>query len=205
MMGYSYSEYNGPLMCFNGAKSWQLGWYKDKHVVFNVVDGSWSGKLVGHVHKKSAIDEKVILKLNTQSDTDYYVSFNCNADHNSGTVEGGNQVTIQRMGGEGNEYAASELVAKLNAGGEYVINNFDNSGLPLTLRVNNINTAGSLQYPPYADISVGLKCGANADCDDGLACNGVETCSAGFCAPGKAGESVFSLNLLLRWISGNLL
>jgi hypothetical protein len=29
MMGFSYSQDNTPVMCFNAAKSWQLGWYSD--------------------------------------------------------------------------------------------------------------------------------------------------------------------------------
>ena len=32
LMGYSYSYDDYPYMCFNGAKSWELGWYSDGHV-----------------------------------------------------------------------------------------------------------------------------------------------------------------------------
>ena len=61
----------------------------------------------------------MIIKLNTASSTDYYMFFNCKVDFNQGTVEGGNQVMITRMGGEGNGYSASELLAKLSAGGTW--------------------------------------------------------------------------------------
>lgn len=59
----------------------------------------------------------MLLKLNTPSSVDYYVFFNKKVDFNSGTVEGGNQVLITQMGGEGVAYASSELVAKLSEGG----------------------------------------------------------------------------------------
>ena len=184
MMGFSYSQDDGPKMCFNGAKSWQLGWYQDKHQVFNLSDSSWSGRLVGHVDKGSAAaDDTIILKLNTGTATDYYVSFNSPTAHNSGTVEAGNQVTVQTMGGEGTSYAESELVAKLSAGGEYVISNFDGSGVPLTLKVNEINTGAS---PPYAYVSVATTCTTDDDCNDGYPCNGVETCVSGSCVSGAS-------------------
>jgi len=28
MMGYSYSSDDNPVMCFNNAKNWQLGWFQ---------------------------------------------------------------------------------------------------------------------------------------------------------------------------------
>ena len=29
MMGHSYNLDDAPVMCFNTAKNWQLGWYED--------------------------------------------------------------------------------------------------------------------------------------------------------------------------------
>ena len=186
MMGYSYSQPDGPEMCFNGGKSWQLGWYSSHHHTFNFSDGSWSGKLIGNIDMNSAINEKIILKLNTGTATDYYVSFNRKAGHNSGTIEGGNQVTIQRMGGEGNEYAPSWLESKLNAGGSHTIPNFEGS-VPLTLTVGEINMSAN---PPYAQVTVLTTCTNDSECDDEIACNGVETCVSGTCVSGTPGESV---------------
>lgn len=191
MMGYSYSQDDGPKMCFNSAKSWQLGWFTNKQATFNVADGFWSGRLIGQVDYQNAAalaDDRVLLKLNTVSSTDYYVSFNRKTGVNSGTVEGGNQVVLHRAG-EGNAYAESELLAKLSAAGSYTIENFDNSGIPLTLTVNAINLGAS---PAYADVTIITACSSDAQCDDGLDCNGVETCNAGVCVTGPPGEFSFS-------------
>ena len=186
MMGYSYSQDNGPIMCFNAAKSWQLGWYSDRQQIFNADDGIWSGRLIGQVDRDNVdanTNDKVLLKLNTGTSTDYYAMFNLKEGTNSGTVEGGSQVLITSAGGEGNSYAESELVAKLSANGEYIILDFDGSGFDLKLVVNTVNTNAN---PAYADVTVSTACSSNADCDDGLECNGEETCDfgTGSCVPG---------------------
>jgi hypothetical protein len=49
MMGVSYSSYDTPLMCFNPAKQYQLGWFPDRHFVFDSAQSSWTGTLVGVV------------------------------------------------------------------------------------------------------------------------------------------------------------
>jgi hypothetical protein len=36
-------------MCFNGAKSWFLEWYKEQHITFSAIDQKWEGKLFGQV------------------------------------------------------------------------------------------------------------------------------------------------------------
>mmetsp|Transcript_9045 Transcript_9045/g.13886 ORF Transcript_9045/g.13886 Transcript_9045/m.13886 type:complete len:813 (-) Transcript_9045:188-2626(-) len=35
VMGYGYKLEDGPQMCFNAAKSWQLGWYREKAIQIN--------------------------------------------------------------------------------------------------------------------------------------------------------------------------
>mmetsp|Transcript_32405 Transcript_32405/g.68153 ORF Transcript_32405/g.68153 Transcript_32405/m.68153 type:complete len:140 (+) Transcript_32405:1330-1749(+) len=75
MMGILYSEDDGPMMCFNAAKSWQFGWYSSRQQIFNAGDGIWSGRLIGQVDMKNAnanTDDKVLIKLNTGTSTDYY-------------------------------------------------------------------------------------------------------------------------------------
>ena len=94
-------------MCFNSGKSWQLGWFGSKEATFNVADGSWAGRLIGQVdyqNPNAEADDRVLLKLNTGSSTNDYVSFNRAIGVNSGTVEGGNQVSFHRAGGEGTGY-----------------------------------------------------------------------------------------------------
>jgi len=121
MMGYSYSGSDSPRMCFNGAKMYQLGWLDDASVDFQVgtdtnqmyemkgiadTDWGYTNSFDGHPR---------VVKINTPSATDYYVTYNLKRGVNSGTVEGGNTVTIVSAGGEGSSYAASELEAKLTA------------------------------------------------------------------------------------------
>ena len=65
----------------------------------------------------------MIIKLNRGGAEDFYMYFNHKVGFNSGVDEGGNQVMITEMGGEGFDYAASELLAKLSAGGTWTESN----------------------------------------------------------------------------------
>ncbi len=38
LIGWVFLE-TGPLICFNGAKSWQLGWCASRNHIYNVADG----------------------------------------------------------------------------------------------------------------------------------------------------------------------
>ena len=93
MMGYSYPELDGPKMCFNAAKSWQLGWYNSRHLTLNLNE-AYYGEIGSIVHENS--DQKpAIIKINSiDSSTDLFITFNWANDFNSGTQEGGNQVLV---------------------------------------------------------------------------------------------------------------
>jgi hypothetical protein len=149
-MGYSYRSDDGAEMCFNAAKSWQLGWYEDKAVPLNEASDnimSYQGVL-GGIADYADSDHKVLVKLNTGSSTDYYVNFNRQSGINVGTQEGRNQVTVVAQGGEGGGYAESELLAKLSAGDAWSLSNFDGvSGTTATVTVNSIDGA-------TADVSI---------------------------------------------------
>jgi hypothetical protein len=139
-MGYSYSSTNGPKMCFNAAQSWQLRWYSEKAVTLDKHNrGSYVGHL-GSIADYSKSNNIVLVKLNTGKSTDYYVNFNRKSGINSGTVEGGNKVTVVKGRGEGNGYAESELVAKLSKGKTYTIKNFDGTGMSARIKVHSIGT-----------------------------------------------------------------
>ena len=119
-MGFGYTQDDGPIMCFNGAKSWQTGWYASKSTVVNPsTGGCFEGNLFGIADFGNAASSTVLLKINDSSSTDYYVAFNRQIGINSGTMEAGNQVTVTRQGAEGTSYAESELVAKLGQGGTW--------------------------------------------------------------------------------------
>merc|ERR1711862_602155 len=51
MMGYSYSQDDGPVMCFNAAKSHQTGWYSDEVTVVtpgsDSADGCFDDQVFG--------------------------------------------------------------------------------------------------------------------------------------------------------------
>ena len=132
-------------------KSWQAGWYADRHATWSYTSStSTTYKLIGQANYPDAVSgDNVIVKLNTNTATDYYVSFNRKIENNSGTVEGGNQVLIWSAGGEGNNYAESELLAKLNNGGTYLISDFDGNGVIVS--VTNIDTSAN---PAFATISI---------------------------------------------------
>jgi hypothetical protein len=101
-MGYLYSQDDGPIMCFNAAKSWQLGWYSDKACTLDIKTNktSYVGVL-GGIADCSDSDHTVLVKLNTGSSIDYYVNYNRRSGINSDTQEAGNQVTVVMQGSEG--------------------------------------------------------------------------------------------------------
>ena len=74
-------------------------------------------------------------------------------------------------------------MAKLSPGGTYTISNFDGSSQDLTISVSSTSTT-------TAEVSVCLGpcptgCTIDVDCDDGIFCNGAETCNAGLCQDGS--------------------
>ncbi len=150
-MGYSYSQDEGPRMCFNNAKNWQLGWYADRRATASPLVSSWEGTLVGFAEYDlipETSDSVVILKVQGD-DVDYYVGFNRRTGINSGTVEGGNQVTVQQRNLGTTNYEASILVAKLSVGGSYTISDF--AGETVIIEVLSINTSSS---PGVASVRV---------------------------------------------------
>ena len=117
---FQYSSDDGPVMCFNAAKNFQLGWFDDKFEEINLSE-NFIGNLIGQADY--SIDpsgtEKVGVRITGAAD-DYYVSFNRQTGNNAGTREGGNQVLVHSRA-PGVDYAQSYLVAKLFAGQTYNI------------------------------------------------------------------------------------
>mmetsp|Transcript_40273 Transcript_40273/g.60406 ORF Transcript_40273/g.60406 Transcript_40273/m.60406 type:complete len:604 (-) Transcript_40273:380-2191(-) len=166
MMGLSYSQSNTPAMCFNAAKSWQLGWYEGTNQLITISTGgvrSYVGQLSGivnydHVNNPNRNSNPILIKLNQNQKTnpdDYYITFNSKRSFNSETVEGGNQVTIVRASGEGMHYAESDLISKLSAHRSYTITNFDGTTDSATITVNEISVSHS-----FAEVSICI-----GDCD----------------------------------------
>ncbi|KAL3811578.1 hypothetical protein ACHAXA_006863 [Cyclostephanos tholiformis] len=160
IMGVAPGE-TGPQYCFNAVKSWNLGWYKTRHHVYNVADGMWNGRLIGQVDYMNGNDStsKVVLKLNTTGSTvDWYVMFN---RIKTGTADmGSNKVVIVKRE---DEFDSSFYVAELSTG-ESATLPYENDYLEL--KVNHVNLSVN---PAYADITIKTtgacvtNCGAALD------------------------------------------
>ena len=152
IMGSGFNEEEGALICYNGAKSWQLGWYASRNHIYNVADGIWNGRLIGVVDYGNGDDitSKAILKL--PSSRDYYVLFNRVA---SGTIESMNRVIITRAGNDrGGGDIESDVIAKLGSGESFTIPNF-RLWESLEVTVNSIDLNAN---PAYADVTIELRC-----------------------------------------------
>ena len=126
-MGYSYSN-DEQRMCFNNAKTYQLGWFSDQQE--DLAEGSnWSGTITGQVNYSNGNGPPVLIKLGNA-----FIGFNWKTGYNTNTAEAGNLVTIQQYTGSG--YSASELLHKLGVGASTTI-----TGTSDTITVNAINTS----------------------------------------------------------------
>jgi len=148
MMGYSYDIDDGPKMCFNAAKNYQLGWYERQKDSFlplsnknTVVDFTLNG--VSEYKTSGDTEGKLItLLISGNGNSDYYVGFNDAYGVNSGTLEGRNRVLIfEKTEGTPTTYGESNRIAALNVGGSYTIPNFGGE-LDVTIKLNSITNGG---------------------------------------------------------------
>jgi len=121
LMGYSQKDDDLPVMCFNPAKSWQLGWYTNKQ---SDIDPSTdlsteitSFMLNGVVdYEDETQDRLVVLKIGK-----FYIGFNKATDFNNGVKEAPDQVTIIEKLGSATDSSKSKLAAKLSIGDTFTI------------------------------------------------------------------------------------
>jgi hypothetical protein len=181
-MGYAYADDDGPVMCLNPAKSWQLGWYSDKRTTVDLLNGgAFATTLVGIDDYQSAGNRFVNVKIEN-GNTDLFIGFNRQKGINSGTREAANKVTIQA---QSSGYSRSFLVAKLGVNETYTIQNYQNSGTDAVVKVGSIDTAST---PSTATIDIflfgcegvcGPQCGTC--CDDNDCTGGGLACATGSC------------------------
>jgi len=139
IMGASYRNSDTPRMCFNGAKSWQAGWYRDKSITINSSSANTCFDGTLHGVADYPVATTVILRVQTGSGYDYYISFNSRRGINSGTQDVADQVTVtRRPRGGRNSYAESELVAKLSSGQSYNL-----AGYSVKVRRINVGTGSA--------------------------------------------------------------
>lgn len=150
MMGYSYSQDEGPVMCFNAAKSWQTGWFNSKRVNMNIggsaaTDNCFETDITGQADYDAALSQTILVKMNRSSGRDLFLMYNKKTGVNSGTVEGGNTVMIVEADGEGTSYGQSWLMAKLGAGGSKTFTNYLGDGRDLVVTVPSIGSAARVK------------------------------------------------------------
>jgi len=176
-------------MCFNAAKNWQIGWYAPHKLLVDPIQGPQQVTIVGIADFVNNPDNRpVVIKVETGTATDQFIAFNRALGVNRENDEADDEVTIVETGNNGEGYSQSYLKAHLVQGESYEYLNWASSGQSLFVQVNEINISAD---PGYAVLSICLggcasSCSVNVDCDDGLFCNGAETCntSTGECIPG---------------------
>ena len=165
IMGYSYDE-DSTRMCFNAAKSWQLGWYGFRRANLNFSKrGGFRGQLIGvdsYSHPQSFGKYVLVRTDGLASQPSVYVGFNYAGGINSDTKEHINQVVVYTQ----STWAKSFIVAKLGAGQAYNRANFTGNGRDLVVSVRSISLTAT---PPVANVDIFLSgCGPDV-CD--AACN----------------------------------
>lgn len=114
MMGFSYNRDDGPMQCFNPAKTYQLGWFNDKVVEVDPNDGTWVGTIIGATDYANAIvdqNAKVVVKIKSGEYSDLFVGYNRKKGMNSEVPLGGDRVTIVE---QGQGYSQSDYLAGLS-------------------------------------------------------------------------------------------
>ena len=145
MMGFSYFSDDGPMMCFNAAKNFQLGWFDNQKATYNPMDnldfhlknGVKTFTLNGVNDAKNGQPNKLItLRLQESGSGDYYVGYNRATGMNSGTIEAKNQVVIfKKETGGPDDYGKSLRVADLSSNQSVDFENWNGSIYDVTIRV----------------------------------------------------------------------
>gem|GEM_PF-5760137 len=163
MMGYSYSTDDGPLMCFNSAKSSKFGWYSDKELTFfesdwSVGQSTWSGKVIGLAnYDQVAADQYLLLKVHTENgnvnSSSLNINFNRDVGINSGTRIGKDRLMVVSTNSP-TGYNTTLLEADLGVGESHTFENYWLSGSDLIITVNDIsNDSNGLMY---ADVEISV-------------------------------------------------
>jgi hypothetical protein len=145
-----YSDDAGKI-CYNAAKSWQIGWYNDRKVMLNpktalASNANWGTivTLVGIADYQNVADIPVVLKLETGTDNDYFIAFNRAVGINADNVEADNEVTVISTGQNGEAGSQSYLRATLIVGEQYVISNFGGGGRNCPIKLVSIDKSSSI-------------------------------------------------------------
>jgi len=119
-MGFSYKSDDAPIMCFNPAKSFDLGWYVDKQIDLDP-NSDLSQEVISFTlngvadYGDMTAGRYIVVKIGN-----FFIGYNRKAGINQGVMEAGNQVTvIERLGSDAD--SKSKLAARLNPGDNFII------------------------------------------------------------------------------------
>ena len=136
--------------CYNGVKSYQLGWYDDKvqSIDFqadNELSHYFKGKLIGVAdYGESTEEHTVVLKIESTSPESLYLTYNRKKGINKDTGEAGDSVTVTESEGFGNFSCLIHIIERDN---ELEIENY-HDGLSLLIKVGPNATDGMVDYVP---------------------------------------------------------
>ena len=191
LMGGSSIKTDGPRMCFNGPKSWQLGWYGQTQMIFkkNTEFYKYPGYIdyISNYFDITGVsgynpEERffTIVKIPDSHDGyDYYVTFNHQSGINLETGEGANKVLVHSRP-IGSYYADSKLLSILDEDDTYLIYHYlENSGFvkisPYWIHLD--------RSPAYANVYMviykTIECELDEQCDD------FNSCTRDFCDDGE--------------------
>lgn len=139
MMGIPSYQDDGTIQCFNGAKSWYLGWYADRHSTASPTNAAWEGLLAGvhdYVIGDTTSAHSVVVKIgDPSSSADLYLMYNKKEGVNSQVKEYGNTVTVVRAENDDSRSRQSYIVGHMAEGEEYRGSSFGGSGQTLVVKV----------------------------------------------------------------------
>ena len=163
-MGSSPAKLDGPRICFNSAKSWQLAWYSDKHlnlIAEDISDDSYNLASVVD-YDIVAKNDYLLIKVTDSADKyDYFVNFNRQKGITIDSTEGDNMIIITKV--PASTYEDSQLIARLGIGEEFVTKALiDGNYLAMnykSLQVEESPIAATVRFNRY------FKCRSDFDCD----------------------------------------
>eukprot|EP00526_Cylindrotheca_closterium_P008389 CAMPEP_0113624610 /NCGR_PEP_ID=MMETSP0017_2-20120614/12694_1 /TAXON_ID=2856 /ORGANISM="Cylindrotheca closterium" /LENGTH=850 /DNA_ID=CAMNT_0000534661 /DNA_START=60 /DNA_END=2612 /DNA_ORIENTATION=+ /assembly_acc=CAM_ASM_000147 len=140
LMGFSYKYTDIPYMCFNAAKSWQLGWYTSKAVSITPSSSSatYSTPLAGVVDYSTTSNKVLIEIQQTSSTTFYYINYNRATGINVDTQEGADSVMLVSKD-TSVESNVSMNLAILSSGQSHTLSDFNGvTGETLTITFTSL-------------------------------------------------------------------
>lgn len=148
MLGYSYAKVGSPRMCVNPSRQWTAKWFDHRSLVLNDMQKAKGNRQLFYEGDISSttVDPNVgsipmLIKIDSETTTTYYIGFNALDGANIGTVQAGNKLTLHSVENINEKGADSVILAALGTGESYAIVDYDGTGLNMLLTVINIDTS----------------------------------------------------------------